>query len=147
MSLSVKDNENSRLVMRSEGEENPLLDSRSGNLKVATGTVITSEDQKHEELVIVEELIEEEKRSSDWIIKDPLNSISEDMNSLPKTNTCVGFRSPIASTVSEMTSNTVGYKNKADIVGTSMVDGNKMLVAKKDSLLINHSEESVASTI
>ena len=58
MSLSVKDNENSRLVMRSEGEENSLLDSRSDNLKVATGMVITSEDQTLSESVIVEELIE-----------------------------------------------------------------------------------------
>ena len=55
----MKDNKNSRLVTRSEGEENSLLDSRSGNLKVATGTIITSEDQKHSESVIVEELIEE----------------------------------------------------------------------------------------
>ena len=54
----MKDNENSRLVTRSEGEENSLLDSRSDNLKVATGMVIISEDQKLSESVIVEELIE-----------------------------------------------------------------------------------------
>ena len=86
LSLSVKGIENSRIKMQSEEDENELLDNRSDKLKVSTETVITSEDQKHEESIIVEELIEEEKRRSDWIIKDPPNSISEDMNSLPKTN-------------------------------------------------------------
>ena len=80
------------------------------------------------------------------MIKDPLNSISGDMNSLPKTNTYGGFRSPTASTVSEITSNTVGYKTKAGIIGTKMLDTNEAVVAKKYSLPINHSATNFAST-
>ena len=41
----------------------------------------------------------------------------------------------------------MGCKNKADLVGTSIVDGNEVVVAKNNILIINHSEESVASTI
>ena len=53
-SLSVKDNDNSKLVLRNEGDENAPLDSISDNLKVSTGALITSEDQKHAESIIVE---------------------------------------------------------------------------------------------
>ena len=61
-SLSVKYNQNSKLVLRNEGDENATLDSSSEHLKVATGTVITSEDQQRSESIMVEELIEVEKR-------------------------------------------------------------------------------------
>ena len=49
----MKDNENSILLMRSEGDEKVPLDSSSDNLKVAAGIVITSEDQKHAASIIV----------------------------------------------------------------------------------------------
>ena len=75
------------------------------------------------------------------------NSISEEMNSLPKTNTYEVFSSPTASIMSEMTSNTVGYKHKAGVGSKNMVDSNKVVVAKKDILTFNHSATSVASTI
>ena len=103
----MKDNENLKLVMRREGDKNEPIDRNSDNLKVTTGTAVRSEDQKHAESIIVEELIEVEKRSSNWIIKYQPNRISEHMNSLPKTNTYGWFSSPTASTVTEITFNTV----------------------------------------
>ena len=42
-----------------------------------------------------------------------------------------GFSSLTASTVSEMTSNTVGYKIKAGNAGTRVVEGNKAVMFKK----------------
>ena len=76
-------------------------------------------------------------------MKDPPNGVSEDMHSLPKTNSYGGFGSPTASTVSAMAFNTVGDENKVINVGTSMADDNKAAVAKKDSLTINHSARRV----
>ena len=57
--------------IRSEENNNAALGSGRSNLKIAAGTVITSEDQKHEESVTVEELKKEDKRISSWVLKDP----------------------------------------------------------------------------
>ena len=113
--------------MRSEKKKNAVLGSGNSNLKVAAGTVITSEDQKSEESVVAEKLNKENKRISDWALKDP----SGDMASLPKTNACGSFGSPTTSTTSAMTSNTSGYENKVSNVGLSLVDGIKVAVVKK----------------
>ena len=46
-----------------------------------------------------------------------------------------------------MTSNTVGYKSQDSVGSKNMVDSNKVVVAKKDSLTFNHSATSIASII
>ena len=71
--------EKSRIARQSEGDDNSLLDNRSEILKASTGTVITSEDPRCAESVI-QELNDLDKRNGDWIMQDPWNRISEDMN-------------------------------------------------------------------
>ena len=77
-------------------------------------------------------------------MKGPLNSSIDNMNPLPRTNTFLGVSSPAVSTVSEMTTNTRGYKNKVCNVGTSVVDGNRAVVSKKESLPVKHSAANAA---
>ena len=101
----MKGIENSRIALRSERDENTLLDSRNDNFKVSTGTVITSGNPKYSDSLI-EELNVLDNKNGAWLMKGSLNSNIVDMNSLPKTSTFLGISSPVESTVLEMTTNT-----------------------------------------
>ena len=103
--------ENSMIALQSQRDKNETFNKRNDNLKVITGTAITSENPKYSDTVM-QNLNVLESKENYWFMKGQLNSSIEDMNLLHWTKTFAGISSPEASTMSEMTTNTGGYKNK-----------------------------------